>query len=502
MASNDWVLGIDLGTTNTAAVAYGPDRPTPLSILHGRHSPVLPSIVSFKNPALPLVGWLAKDMLLTDPLTTIYGWKRFIGRSERSEYVERHRGRFPFRIHEDHDQMLGAVVHGQVVSFEVVARLVLDQVRRQAAAALRADVRRCVISVPAHFGKAQRDAVQRAGLAAGLQVLRLVNEPTAASIAFAMNQQLESRALVFDLGGGTFDATVLELVDNIFDVKASDGESFLGGIDFDRAVLEHLIRHCLHKHKVDVTEEPIVAQRLLNAAEAAKCHLSTQEQTRIHVPMVGHDRRGRSFDLDLTMTRQDLEQLTAPLVERCIGIVERTIEQAGLRVSELDHVVVIGGQSRMPLVRKRIEDALGATALTHLNPDTCVAHGAALVARSESDLSGAVLLDVVSVPIGVVFPGGSTRFVFDRNDALPARRRVPLPVPQAGQGMTVGLWQGIDVTSSDRQVLGILHVPGHHFRAGSDFALEVNLDEQLNLDLSFVSTVQRVPLKLNPARVA
>jgi molecular chaperone DnaK len=495
-------LGIDLGTTNTAAVAYGPDRPGPLSILHGRNNPVLPSVVSFKNPSMPLVGWLAKDMLLTDPLTTIHGWKRFIGRKERSEYVQRHRSRFPYRIHEAPNHELGAVVHGQVISFEAVARLVLEQVRRQASAALRSEVRRCVISVPAHFAKAQRDAIERAGAAAGLEVLRLVNEPTAASIAFAMNQQLESRALIFDLGGGTFDATVLELTDNIFDVKATDGESFLGGIDFDRVVFDHLVQHCRSKHRVDVTEEPVVAQRLLNAAEAAKCHLSAQEQTRIHVPMVGHDRRGRSFDLDVTLSRTDLERLTAPLVERCIGIVERTVERAALQVRDVDHVVVIGGQSRMPLVRRRIAEALGTNPLTHLNPDTCVAHGAALVARSEADLSGAVLLDVLSVPIGVVFPGGETRFVFERNDSLPARRRVPLPRPQPGHGITVGVWQGIDVTSSDRQVLGVLHVAPHHFTSGTDFALEVKLDEQLNLDLSFVSTVERVGLVLNPARMA
>ncbi|MEM1022636.1 MAG: Hsp70 family protein [Myxococcota bacterium] len=500
MSPNDWVLGIDLGTTNTAAVAFGPERPGPLSILHGRQSPVLPSVVSLKNPSTPLVGWLAKDMLLTDPLTTLHGWKRFLGRREQSEYVNRHRSRFPYRIHEDPQRRLGAVVHGQVVNFHEVARLVLDQVRRQASAALRAEVRRCVISVPAHFAKAQRDAVLEAGTEAGLEVLRLVNEPTAASIAFAMDQKLDSRALVFDLGGGTFDASVLELVDNIFDVKAADGESFLGGIDFDRAVMDHLVDHVKKTAKFDPTEEPVVAQRLLNAAEAAKCALSNEASTRIHVPMVGHDRRGRTFDLDLEFSRAELEAATAPLVERCIGIVEKTIAQAGLRVDEIDHVVIIGGQSRMPLVRRRIAETMGQEPLTHLNPDTCVAHGAALVARSETDLSGAVLLDVLSVPIGVVFPGGETRFVFERNDSLPARRRVPLPRPQHGQGVSMGLWQGVDVTSSDRQVLGVLHVAPHHFREGTDFAIEMNLDEQLQLNVAFVSSIERIPLVLSPSR--
>lgn len=498
--TNDWVLGIDLGTTNTAAVAFGPGRPGPLSILHGRQQPVLPSVVSFKNPELPLVGWLAKDMLLTDPLTTIHGWKRFLGRRERSEYVNRYRSRFPYRIHEDPNQQLGAVVHGRVIPFLDMARLVLDQVRRQAAAALRADVRRAVVSVPAHFTQAQRDAIRRAAEGAQLEVSRVVNEPTAAAIAFAMNHRLESRALVFDLGGGTFDATVLELTDNIFDVKASSGDSFLGGIDFDRAIMDRLIEHCRDRHQVDPTEEPVVAQRLLGAAESAKCSLSTEQEVRIHVPMVGHDRKGRSFDLDYTLSRDELERLTAPLVERCIGIVEQAIASAGLRTADLEHVVVIGGQSRMPLVRRRIQETLGRPPLTHLDPDTCVAHGAALVARGESDLAGAVLLDVLSVPIGIVFPGGETRFVFKTNDALPARRRVPLPTPNLGSGLSMGLWQGIDITSSERQVLGILNVPPRYFMSGTDFALELELDENLNLRASFSSTVERTPLVLAPAQ--
>jgi len=500
MANDEWVLGIDLGTTNTAAVAFGPDRPGPLSILHGRQQPVLPSVVSFKNPELPLVGWLAKDMLLTDPLTTMHGWKRFLGRRERSEYVNRYRSRFPFRIHEDPNRQLGAVVHGRVVPFVEMARLVLDQVRRQAAAALRADVRRAVVSVPAHFAQAQRDAIRHAAEQANLQILRIVNEPTAAAIAFAMNHSLDSSALVFDLGGGTFDATVLELTDNIFDVRASGGDSFLGGTDFDRAIMDRLIEHCRDQHRVDPTEEPVVAQRLLNAAEAAKCGLSSEREVRIHVPMVGHDRKGRSFDLDYQLTRDELESLTAPLVERCIGIVEQSVAKAGLTKNDLEHVVVIGGQSRMPLVRRRILETLGRPPLTHLDPDTCVAHGAALVARGEDDLAGAVLLDVLSVPIGIVFPGGETRFVFQTNDSLPARRRVPLPTPNIGTGLSMGLWQGIDVTSSERQVLGILNVAPRHFMSGTDFALEIELDENLNLRASFSSTVERTPLVLSPSQ--
>jgi molecular chaperone DnaK len=500
MSSGDWFLGIDLGTTHTAVVALQQGSGQALSILHGRKQPVLPSVVSFKNPDMPLVGWLAKDMLLTDPLTTIHGWKRFIGRKEQSEYVSRHRHRFAYRIHEDPQRELGALVHGRIVPFTEVARLVLDQVRRQAAASLERDVRECVISVPAHFTSGQRAAIRQAGAAAGLEVSGVINEPTAAAIAFAIDQQLEHRVLVFDLGGGTFDASILELVDNVFDVKATGGESFLGGIDFDQAVMDRLVEVCRQRHRVDPSEEPVVAQRLLSASEAAKCALSSAEQTRVHVPMLGQDRRGKPFDLDLTLARADLEAMTAPLVERSIGIVEHTLRQADLRPADIDHVVMVGGQSRMPLVRQRIEEMMQRPPLTHLDPDTIVAHGAALMARSDRDLTGAVLLDVLSVPIGVVFPGGATDFVFDRNQSLPAHRRLPLPRPDPGRGISIGFWQGVDVTSSERTVLGVAHVPPHHFDAGTDFALEVELDQSLQITAAFVSNLERVPLPLAPPR--
>ncbi len=497
--TSNWLLGIDLGTTNTAAVAFAPDRPGPISITHGRNQPVIPSVVSLKNPQLPLVGWLAKDMMLTDPLTTIYGWKRFIGRSERSEYVGRYRDRFPFRIHSDPNGALGAVMGGTIVPLVDIAAMVLDQVRLQTSATVGHDVRDCVISVPAHFANAQRNAVLEAGRQAGLNVLRLINEPTAAAMAFGMERQLDSCILIFDLGGGTFDATVLELVDNIFDVKATRGDGFLGGIDFDRAVMQRLVSYCKEKHRVDPSEEPVVAQRLLNAAENAKCALSSNESTEVNVPMVGHDRRGRQFDLCYKLDRRELESLTAPLVERTLGIVEEMIDSAGYSPRSINHIIVTGGQSRMPLVRRRIEEALGRAPLAHLDPDTCVAHGAALVARSHNQISGAILLDVLSVPIGIVFPGGRTQFLFKANASLPASKRVPVQRPPGDQPLSVGLWQGPDITSTERQALGVIRVPSHLFAAGERFWLEIKLSEDLCLQPILYADNRPIPLLLEGA---
>ncbi len=493
--TSPWLLGIDLGTTNTAAVAFGPG-PGPVSILRGRNQPIMPSVVSLKNPKLPLVGWLARDMMLTDPITTIYGWKRFIGRKERSEYVQRYRSRYPFRIHEDPNGRLGAVVSNAVAPFVNIAGLVLSQVRQQASALLREPVKDCVISVPAHFVNAQRDAILAAAERARLNVLQVVNEPTAAALAFGVDQQLDSRVMIFDLGGGTFDATILEVVDNVFDVKLTQGDGFLGGADFDRAVVTHLKAFCQRKHGVDITEEPVVAQRVLNAAEAAKCALSDQDKVRVHVPMIGHDRRGRTIDLDYMLTRTELESLTAPLIEKAIGIVEEMMRRSKMTPQHIQQIIAVGGQSKMPRVRARIEQVFGRAPLTHLNPYTCVAHGAALIGASSGSLTGAVLLDVLSVPIGLVLPGGRTQFVFEANNPLPDTKRIPLEPPKTGGDLVVGLWQGPSVTSSERQVLGVLRVPKYLFAAGAPFQLELKLSERLDIQATFMSAVQHAPLLL------
>ncbi len=493
--TKEGVLGIDLGTTHTAAVAFGPGGEGPLSILHGRDRPVIPSVVSLKNPVLPLVGWLAKDMMLTEPTTTIYGWKRFLGRNLRSDYVQRHLHRFPYDIQKSLDGELGAVVGGRVFSFVEVATYMLDQVRLQAGAALQTELKRAVITVPAHFTNRQRTAVIEAGTRAGLEVMRLVNEPTAAALAFGVDQGLDTRVLVFDLGGGTFDATVLELIDNIFEVRATAGEPFLGGLDFDRAVRDRLVEVCHDHFQVKVDESPVVEQRILNAAEAAKCALSTADSHRLRVAMVGHDSKGRIFDLDYTMRRRELDSLVAPLVERCLGIVDEMMAKANLSPKDINHIITVGGQTQMPLVQRRIKEAFGREPLGHLDPETAIAHGAALVAASEGDLAGAILLDVLSVPIGVVFPGGRTEWVFDSHTRLPALSKVPLE-PPSGNQLSVGVWQGPDLASAERQALGVVHVPRHLFGSGSQPTLEFKLNDELDMSVEFQSSVQRVPLTL------
>lgn len=490
------VLGIDLGTTNTSAVAFPPGAEKAVSILHGRNQAVMPSVVALAHPQTPLVGWLAKDMLLTHPETTISGWKRFIGRSERSEFVSRFKDRMSYRIYADPYGNLGAVVDGRVVTFVEIAALVLEQVRLQTSAALRTPVEDAVIAVPAHFGNAQRTAILEAGQRAGLKVLRLVNEPTAAALAFGIGHQLNCRVLVFDLGGGTFDATLLEISDNIFDVRATRGEGFLGGIDFDRALRDRLVSFMKARHRVDLRASPIVVQRVMTAAETAKVALSEQTEVDIHVPAVAQRSNQTLIDLDYHLTRAELEELTAPFVEACMGLVEAMLVDAGVPIEEVGYVAAVGGQSRMPLVQARLSQLIGKRPLKQLNSNTSVAYGAALVARGETDLAGPVLIDVLSVPIGLVLPGGKTEWLFPSDTTLPSETELAIEAPISGREMVFGLWQGPDITSAERQVLGVLRVPPQAFSGPGPFRLCFKLHMNLSIEVKLKDGLRSLNLRL------
>ncbi len=493
--SERWVLGIDLGTSNTAGVAIGPDGRV-ISVIRGerQRGPILPSIVSYKNMQHPVVGWTARDMILTDPLTTVFGWKRFIGRSERNEFVSRHRVRFPFRMGTDSRGEIGAVIGDLTVSFVDVAADILGEVRARAHAITQRDIKRCVISVPAHFSTGQRRSIHEAARRAGLEVLRLVNEPTVAALSFGVGRSMNHRVLIYDFGGGSFDATLVEITDDVFDARATSGDNFLGGIDLDRAVMEKLVQVAEQKHRIDVREEPVVAQRFLNAAESAKIALSAEPKTRIHVPMIGFDRRGKEVDLEYELTRDELERLTAPLIEKTIGIVEDMLSGAGFDKSNLDLVILVGGQSHMPLVGQRIAAALGHTPYLHPGGDAAVATGAALVAKSVGDLASPVLLDTLSVGIGIMMPGGLTGWVFERGQQLPSRARIPIRLGST-QNMVVGFWEATHLTSPDREMLAVARMPTH-LPAGDAF-LVATLSESLELGAWVECGGNAVPLVLS-----
>lgn len=489
--TSDLLLGIDLGTSNTAAFVVGADFPKPRALVCGKNSDIImPSVVSFKNRKIPLVGAAARDMMLTDPLTTVYGWKRFLGLRASSEYVYRYRDRLPYRMEEDADQKLGAVINGEVISFEHVASLVLKEIRLRASGAISRDMRDCVISIPAHFGKTQRESIQNAAIEAGLNVLQLINEPTAAAVTFGMNRGLEARILIYDLGGGTFDVTLMEVCNDVFEVKATAGEAFLGGIDFDQKIVGFLQDKCMAEYKIDPLQDPVIAQRVYRAAENAKCLLSEGRSVKVRIPMIGFDRIGQSVHLETLFTRPDLERLTAPLVEQTLGLVDKILGDAKLEKSDIDFVVMVGGQSKMPLVVERVQSYFQKPPYRHLDPDTCVAHGAALLARNLGLVSGAVLLDVLSVPIGIV-KDGKQEILFTQNTSLPAKTRISLGDEPYAEPVSIGFWQGTDVTSSDRQFLGTAKLPPFLFESGIGFGLDIKVLPDLSIEVSFSSTAHK-----------
>lgn len=491
-----WVLGIDLGTSNTAAVAVGPGEHKPISVIRSERNrgPILPSVVSYKNPDHPVVGWSARDMMLTDPLTTVYGWKRFLGRSPRNEFVSRNRVRFPFRIENAPERKeLGAVVGSRIISFVDVASHILAEVRARARAMTERDITKAVVSVPAHFSTAQRRAVLEAGSRAGLEIIKLVNEPTVAALSFGVDRGMTGRVLIYDFGGGSFDATVVEINDNVFDARCTSGDSFLGGLDLDRAVMERLAQIAEQEHGIDVREEPVVAQRLLNAAENAKIALSHQEETRIHVPMIGFGKQGQEVDLEYTLGRDELERLTAPLIEKTIGIVEAMYESQGLQNDDVEFAILVGGQSHMPLVEQRIRRGLQQAPHVHPLGDAAVATGAAFVAKSVDDLAAPVLLDTLSVPIGMMLPGGKTQWVFERGVSLPAKRRIPLDLSNL-PNVAIAFWEAPDLTSPERSMLGVARLP--ETLPEGEVALVVGLDESLRLSGTIEVNGAAIPLML------
>jgi molecular chaperone DnaK len=325
-------------------------------------------------------------------------------------------------------------------------------------------------------------------------VQRLVNEPTVGALSFGVGRGMNHRVLVYDFGGGSFDATLVEVTDDVFDAKATAGDNFLGGLDLDRAVMEKLVQVAEQKHKIDVREEPVVAQRFLNAAENAKIALSDMERTRIHVPMIGFDRRGKEVDLDYELTREELERLTAPLIEKTIGIVEDMLHASGFTKNQLDLVIMVGGQSHMPLVEKRIAQALGHTPYLHPGGDCAVASGAAFIAKSAGDLAAPVLLDTLSVGLGIMLPGGMTGWVFERGHQLPARTKIPLRLAGGGN-MVVGFWEATHLTSPEREMLAVARLPSG--LPPGDANIVATLSENLDLGAWLEIGSNVVPLMLS-----
>jgi molecular chaperone DnaK len=445
-------VGIDLGTTNSVIATTEDGHPTVIPNAEG--SRTTPSVVAFTDQGERLVGQLARRQAILNPKGTIYSAKRFIGR--RYDEVSSEMHAVSFDVVEGPDGAVRFKVRDKLYAPEEISALVLRKLVADAAKFLGEKITEAVITVPAYFNDAQRQATKDAGKIAGLEVLRIINEPTAAALAYGLDKKASETVLVFDLGGGTFDVSILDIGEGVLEVRSTSGDTHLGGDDFDRRVVDHLADEFQKQEGIDLRRDPQALQRLFEAAEKAKVELSSVTQTQISLPFITADANGPKH-LNTTLMRSTFEQLTADLVERCKGPVQQAISDARLTTDDIDEVILVGGATRMPAVQNLVRRMTGGKDPNMtVNPDEVVALGAAIQAAViRGELKDVVLLDVTPLSLGVETMGGVMTKIIERNTTIPARRTEVFSTAEDNQtAVDIVVLQGERERAADNRVLG------------------------------------------------
>jgi molecular chaperone DnaK len=514
------VVGIDLGTTFSCVAFAKGGKARVLASRQGYQT--IPSVVAYDAQGRLLVGQPAKGQMVVNPRHTVYGSKRLVGRPFASPTVQACRDRFQYQIVEAPSGDVAVRFAGRDYSLQQVSALILREMREVASQALGEPVTRAVVTVPAYYNEHQRAAVRAAGRLAGLHVERIVNEPTAAALAFGYGRGLDQRVLVYDLGGGTFDASVLEIQGDVYEVVSTGGDTFLGGVDFDAQLVDHLVYRFMEKHGVAPPDDPVAWQRLRDAAEETKIALSTAERAVARVPYLCRTEDGRTFDLEVEVTRAELEGLTGRLVDRTLEVCREVLQARGLGPKDVHEVLLVGGQSRAPLVWRRIAEELGREPNRSVHPDEAVALGAALLADSAARIDSVVLIDVLAMGIGVGLPGGRMATLLPRNTTLPAKRSHEIATTRDAQiELELQVFQGDSAKVSECEYLGTVKFgglparPRGEVRVGFEFALgaeglltvtarEVGTGRTAVVQLATVDTPEalRMKLQLDEAQTA
>jgi molecular chaperone DnaK len=426
------ILGIDLGTTNSVVAVMEGGEPLVISSAEGGR--LFPSIVAV-NPKTEerMVGQVAKRQAIVNPQNTVYSVKRFMGRKFEDPEVRRARDYVPYQVREALNGDVRVVMNSQEYSPPEISAMILQKIKQDAEAYLGQPVTKAVITVPAYFNDSQRQATKDAGRIAGLEVLRIVNEPTASSLAYGLDSDKDEVIAVFDLGGGTFDISILEVGDGVFEVRATNGDTFLGGDDFDQRVIDWAAEQFRMSDGVDLRRDPQALQRLREAAEKAKIELSTTLQTELNLPYITADSEGPKHLL-LTLTRAKYEQLCDDLIERTLGPMRRALDDAGLTAADISEVVLVGGMTRMPAIQNAVERFFGRPPHKGVNPDEVVALGAAIQAGVlAGDVTDVLLLDVTPLTLGIETLGGVATPLIERNTTIPSRKSQNFSTASDGQ---------------------------------------------------------------------
>ena len=482
MSDLDPVIGIDLGTTNSVVATVRDGVPRVIPARGGQL--LTPSIVAVAKNGKKLVGTLAKRQAITNAENTVFAAKRLIGRRWGSREVEDARRVLPYQLMagpEGND--VRVQLAGRTVSISEVSGMVLAELKADAEAWFGRPVQKAVVTVPAYFNDGQRQATKDAGKIAGLEVLRIINEPTSAALAYGFGKQVEKKVVVFDLGGGTFDVSILDIGKSVYDVVAVGGDTYLGGEDFDRRVMDWLtFSFAKENGGIDLRQDKMALQRLRDASEKAKCDLSSVPSASIHLPFLvaGGDGKG-ALHLDKQLGREQLEELTKELVERCIHVAERTLKDAGVRPSQVDDVILVGGMTRMPRVQKAVRDFFGREPSRGVHPEEVVALGAAIQANALVEPAGrgdeVLLLDVTPQNLGLMVVGGYFQTVIPKNTTVPTSETHLFTTVQDNQiSVRIAVLQGESDRAIDNELLGEFILDGIRPARRGELSIEVTFE--------------------------
>jgi len=447
------VIGIDLGTTNSCVAIM--DGAQARVIENSEGARTTPSIVAFTEGER-LVGQPAKRQAVTNPENTIFGVKRLIGRRLSDAEVEKDRKLVPFKIVDGGNGDAWIEARGEKYSPSQISAFILGKMKETAESYLGEEVKQAVITVPAYFNDAQRQATKDAGKIAGLEVLRIINEPTAAALAYGLDKENTHTIAVYDLGGGTFDITILEIDDGLFEVKSTNGDTFLGGEDFDMRIVNYLAEEFKKEHGVDLTQDKMALQRLKEAAEKAKIELSSTSQTEINQPFISMSSSGQPLHMVVKLTRAKLESLVGDLIQASLKPCKAALKDAGLKAGDIDEVVLVGGMTRMPKVVEEVTKFFGREPHKGVNPDEVVAMGAAIQAGVlQGDVKDVVLLDVTPLSLGIETLGGVFTRLIDRNTTIPTNKSQIFSTAEDNQSaVTIRVFQGEREMAADNKLLG------------------------------------------------